>query len=220
MVEVTRLTLGELDTNCYLVWCPDTLECLIIDPAAAGEYVTETIQKLELKPQAIVLTHGHFDHCLGALELKLTFGIPVLLHQNDLPLLKKAQKSAEHWLHHPVDPIPEPDGFLDQNSVLVVGEDRFTVLETPGHTPGSISLFCSQPTPEKLTSTQHPDFSFIRKPLLFSGDTLFKGSVGSVTHRYSSALALSESLHALKQLPPETVVFSGHGDATTIGAEF
>jgi hydroxyacylglutathione hydrolase len=213
MIQCTQLTLGELDTHCYLVWCDQTLECLIIDPGATGEYISETILRLQLKPLAILLTHGHFDHCLGALEVKLNFSLPLLLHQKDLFLLRLAQKSAEHWLKHSVDPIPDPDGFLDPSSILSFGEERLIVIETPGHTPGSI-CFLHEPTPANKDA-----FMFAQPPLLFSGDTLFKDSVGSTNHRYSNVLSLSKSIEKLKKLPAETVVYPGHGASTTIGEE-
>ena len=105
-MEIKTLILGPLQTNCYLAWCKETLEAIIIDPADEADFITQEILNLKLKPKYIVLTHGHFDHVLGVLETKLNFNIPILLHQKDLSLYKKTKESAQYWLQRKVDPTP------------------------------------------------------------------------------------------------------------------
>lgn len=203
--EVFSLTLGELDTNCYIVWCPDTLEAVVIDPADAGDVISEHILAKKLKLTAILLTHGHFDHVLGLLELRLNFDdTHTFLHEADLFLIKNAQKSAEHWLKHPVDPVPQPTHTITEGSYFTFGNCSLTTIETPGHTPGSVA-FVSE-------SEDEP-------PYIFSGDTIFKNSVGRTDFAYSSTLALEKSLSRLLAYPKQTIFFSGHGETTTVANE-
>lgn len=196
---IQSLVLGQLDTNCYLVWNKQTLEAIIIDPADDGTAISDQILELQLKPKYIVLTHGHFDHCLGLLEVKLNFGVPILMHQADQFLLDSLPQRAKHWIHQIVPPAPPVDQYLDEGDVIKLGKSTFRVLHTPGHTPGSISL---------LTDN-----------LVFSGDTLFKGSIGRYDFNYSSYKDLQHSLKRLLELPPDMEVYSGHGEMTVIKNE-
>jgi hydroxyacylglutathione hydrolase len=204
-MEIKTLSLGQLQTNCYLVWCPDTLEAIIIDPADEADFITQEILNLKLKPKYIVLTHGHFDHVLGVLELKLNFNIPILLHKNDLSLYKQTQKSAQYWLKMQVDPTPPPDKFIKQNDQIKFGAETLKVIETPGHTPGSICLL-----------SQKPHFG---SAVLFSGDTLFKNGIGRTDFKYSNPKDMQNSLKILSKLPKKTLVYPGHGPSTSLRAE-
>ena len=203
--EIRTLPLGELDTNCYLIWCPDTLEAILIDPADAGDHLSEEILRRNLKLSAILLTHGHFDHVLGLLDLRLNFDdTHIFLHADDMFLIKDAQKSAQHWLRRETDPIPPPTHFLTPQSAFSFGKYTLTTIETPGHTPGSVTFVLSL-SPEET--------------ILFVGDTLFKNGVGRTDFSYASAVELEKSLEKLIAYPSNTVVYPGHGSATTIGEE-
>lgn len=199
MLQVERLILGELSTNCYLAYSPETEEALIIDPADSGDAITDRLLQLQLHPIAVVLTHGHFDHLLGLLELRLNFDVPILMHRADLFLLQRARSSAEHWIHRRIDPIPMPDEFITNDYAITIGNNQLVVMETPGHTPGSICIY--------------NDY------MVFSGDTLFQGSVGRTNLKYANPLKLHSSLNQLFALPKDTIVFPGHGESTTIGEE-
>ncbi len=197
-IDLRRLPLGDLGTNCYLIWSEESREALVIDPADDGGFITQQILELQLQPQAIILTHGHFDHVLGLLELKLNFDIPVLMHSEDTFLLERAQASALHWLGREVDPVPPPDAFLEAGDKLDFGDVELTVMETPGHTPGSICLY--------------------NEELVFTGDTLFADGVGRTDFKYSDPDELQRSLKKIFRLPQELRAFPGHGEDTTLAS--
>ncbi len=202
-LQIETLCLGQLETNCYLAWCKKTRECIVIDPADSGDSITQTILDLQLKPLCIVFTHGHFDHVLGSLEVKLNFDIPIFMHSKDIDLLKEAQKSAQYWLKRTVDPIPNITQPISDGGSLEIGESKLEIIETPGHTPGSIALFADEP-----------------QPVLFTGDTLFKAGVGRTDFSYSSPKELRSSLQKLfKNYPSETICYPGHGETTTLQDE-
>lgn len=191
-LNVEALTLGDLDTNCYLVSCPVTAEVLIIDPADDGGYITDVILQRQLQPTGILLTHGHFDHVLGLLELKLNFPVPVMLHAADDALLQRATESAKHWLKRVVDPVPPADQAIKDGDVIMIGKSWLKIIETPGHTPGSIAAF--------------------NDSLLFTGDTLFKEGVGRTDFSYSNSKKLWQSVAKLRELSNSRRCWAGHGE--------
>jgi len=201
--EILTLTLGELDTNCYLVWCPNTLEAIIIDPADEGSFISEKILELKLKPLCMVFTHAHFDHVLGSLELRLNFDLPIFLHKNDLFLAKKAQESAKYWLKSDeIAPVPSELSFINEGKLLEFGNCILEIVETPGHTPGSIALVSKGKT-----------------NIIFTGDTLFKNAVGRTDFQYSRPMDMEKSLRKILSYPKDTVCYPGHGETTTVGDE-
>lgn len=199
-MKIERFVLGPLNTNCYLVYDETCLEGVVIDPADEGDFISQKILDLGVAPKFITATHGHFDHLLAALELKLNFNIPFLLHKADLPLLIRTQDSARYFTGLKVDPPPQIDHFLKEGEVIAFGQEKLKVIETPGHTPGSISFFS--------------------KGVLFSGDTLFCQGVGRTDFSYSSQKKLVKSLkEKVFVLPDKTCVYPGHGEETTIEVE-
>lgn len=196
-MKIETLILGQLATNCYLVYDEKTRETAIIDPADEGDFIIQKILDLKLKPKLILATHGHFDHLLGVTELKLAFNIPFFLHQADLFLLKRMEKTAKYFTGLKVDPQPEVDKFLKEKDHLFLDGESLEVIETPGHTPGGVSLY--------------------KKDVLFSGDTLFRGGVGRTDFSYASFSDLKKSIREkLFKLPSETGVYPGHGPKTTL----
>lgn len=196
-MNVTVLPLGDLQTNCYLAWCDQTNQAVIIDPADSGDFITDTILRLQLEPVAILLTHGHFDHVLALLEVSLNFPVPVLMHQADVFLINEAQQNAHHWLKRLVDPVPTPTTFYGEGHVITFGTESLTVMTTPGHTPGSVSLYNDE--------------------AVFSGDTLFAEGVGRTDFRYSDTQQLYQSLRKMAgSLPKLLPLLPGHGQASRL----
>ncbi len=194
-------TVGELATNCYVITCPTTRETVIIDPGDGAEMISEYCLTEQLQVTGILLTHGHFDHCLGLLELSLNFNCPSYLHKADLFLIGEAQKSAEFWLKHPVDPVPLPTTLFEAPEEIPIGLFSASVIRTSGHTPGSVCYLISE------TATRNP-------VALCSGDTLFADSIGRTDLSYSSKKDLFSSLETLKKLPAFLLLYPGHGQPT------
>ena len=194
-MEILSFSLGALNTNAYLVFCPKTRAGLIIDPADEANFLSEKILREKIKPLAIVATHGHFDHLLAANELQLAFGIPFLIHQNDQKILSTLQKSASWHLKRKMsEEPPKKLSFLKEGGKICFGKEWLTVIELPGHTPGSIGLY-----------------NFSQK-ILFSGDTIFKDGVGRADFAYSSPESLIQSLQKIREKFAGFRIFPGHGE--------
>lgn len=202
-MEMEKLVVGQMAENCYLVYDEVNREAVIVDPGDDGDYLMRKIADLKLKPLLILATHGHFDHVLAVLELKLAYHIPFLIHQADVFLLKLAQQSAKHFLGIKVDPVPLPDRFLKSGGEIKFGHEKLKIMETPGHTPGSVCLY----------APRHPELG---SGSIFTGDTIFADGVGRTDFSYSSKSDLQKSLEKILKLSDNTLVYPGHGEETTI----
>ncbi len=185
---IHNLRVGPIGTNCYLVEDEASKECLIIDPGDYPEIIVKTIEEKQLKPAAIVITHGHWDHVGANKRLKEKYHIPIMMNQDDLFGLK-------------ITDSPAPDQDLKENDEVRAGGLVFKVLQTPGHSPGGISLYSE------------------KDKVIFTGDTLVKETFGRVDLPGSSPEAMVFSLQKLLALPRDTKVYPGHGKPTTVGAE-
>lgn len=210
MLSFEKITIGELETNCYLVWETETKECLVIDPADDGVAISEEINDKKLIVKAILLTHGHFDHCLGALDLKLIYNVDFGCSSKDAFLLDRQDETAKHFLKREIQ-VPnfiKIDIDLNKIKEIEIGEEKIEIIKTPGHTPGGVCFYWKPTLP-----------SLEKGGLLFSGDTLFLGLRGRTDFKYGSTKKIYESLKKLMKLPKDTLVLPGHGDETTIERE-
>lgn len=192
---------GPLACNCTILGDEVAGEAIVIDPGDEVGRIARRLTELGLKLKQILVTHAHIDHVGGALKLKRLTGAPILLNENDLPLLKMMDEQAG-WLGIAEPETAAPDASLADG--LVVGLERFPaeVLHTPGHSQGSVCLH------------------FAALKLLVAGDTLFAGSIGRTDLPGGNFGQIIESIQTrLLALPDETRVLAGHGPATTIGAE-
>ncbi len=197
---VKRIIVGSLKSNCYLVIDKNNQECLIIDPGDDADYIMRIIADEELKPTKIIATHGHFDHILAVTELKLAYNIPFLMHKKDEFLLDRMQSSAKMFTGFDSGPSPKVNQYLTGVTPVTIGENRFRIIETPGHSPGSVCLY------DKM------------KNILFAGDLVFAGGgVGRTDFPYCSQKDLESSIAKLLKLPENTRVYCGHGESTSIG---
>lgn len=192
---------GMLQCNCTLLGDEASGEAMVIDPGDNVDYILERLVAHKLKLKQIVVTHAHIDHVGGAVRLKRATGAPILLNENDLPLLDMMDVQAA-WLGVQPPEVAAPDENAREGMVVGVGSHKAQVLHTPGHTQGSISLHFA---PEKL---------------LIAGDTLFAGNIGRTDLPGGDQRQLLFSIHdKLMPLPDETRVIPGHEGETTIGAE-
>ena len=187
-MKIRKIPVGMLQENCYFV-SDENGETAVIDPGDEADRLLGLLQSGGLTPRCILLTHGHFDHVGAAAALAERYHCPVYLHEADRALPARLTGGP-----------PPQTRALHKGDELAVGALRFRVLETPGHSAGSVSLLCCD--------------------ALFSGDTIFAGgSWGRTDFPGGSEPALRASLRRLAALPPQTRVFPGHGPETTIAAE-
>lgn len=192
------LQVGSLKTNCYLVIGKTSI--IIIDPGDDAQYLSDEIQKLALKPELIIATHGHFDHIMAVNELKANFKIPFLMNKKDEKLLSWMRKSSAYFTHFDPGPPPVIDQTLSEKREIKIANLKAKIIEAPGHTPGSVCFY------------------FEDQKILFAGDTIFeRGGVGRTDFPYSNKKELDKSIKKLISLPEETLVYSGHGETTSIG---
>ncbi|HTV04821.1 MAG TPA: MBL fold metallo-hydrolase [Acidobacteriaceae bacterium] len=192
---------GLLQCNCSILGDETTGEAMVIDPGDNVVYILERLKAHGLKLKQIVVTHGHIDHVGGAVKLKRATGAPILLNENDLPLLRMMKIQAG-WLGVETPEVAPPDENAREGMLVRAGSHKGEVIFTPGHTQGSICLH------------------FAPEGILYAGDTLFAGSIGRTDLPGGNGRQILESIHnRLMPLPEETRVIPGHGDETTIGAE-
>jgi len=202
-MNLKMLTVGSLFTNCYVIWCDKTREAIVIDPgfdrqSEAGK-VFHILKENELKVKFIVNTHGHPDHTCGNGVVKSATGASILIHKLDASILSRTGKDLDSLSDfHVLSPIA--DDFLEDGDVVRFGRTVLRVLHTPGHSPGSISL--------------------VGEDCVFTGDTLFAGSIGRVDLPGGSGEEIIRSLREkLAVLPERLVVYPGHGPTSTIERE-
>lgn len=198
------LVVGPVDCNATVLGCPETREALVVDPGGDAGRILALLARLKLRAVGLVHTHGHFDHIMATRDMAAATSAPVSIHRGDLDLYRGLVREARYFDLMAETP-PEPSQILLGGESLRFGRYEARVLHTPGHTPGSMSLFI-----EQTDST----------PLLLAGDTLFAGGIGRTDFPGGSFPQIIASIRdVLLNLPDETVVVPGHGPETMIGEE-
>jgi glyoxylase-like metal-dependent hydrolase (beta-lactamase superfamily II) len=213
------LPVGKLQCNCHIVGDPQSREAIVVDPGDDAARILEVIERHHLKVTAIVVTHTHIDHVVGLHRLQEATGAPVYVHGDDLGLYRALEQQAA-WLGWKT---PEPariDQLVREGDVIRWGRYQGQILHTPGHTPGSICLYMPSDMPATQDDGGHAKAAKSGTGQLFAGDTLFAGSIGRTDLWGGSFEEIINSLMGkVLALPDTTIVYPGHGAATTIGRE-
>ncbi len=206
MLNIQRFVCNPLQENTYVV-SDDTRETVIIDCGAWSDVERQAIRKYisdeGLKPVHLLATHGHVDHNVGNRFVMDEWGLKVELHSGDEHLISTLSEQGAALWHRAMQPdqLAPVGRFLADGDVITFGSHKLAVMETPGHSPGGVFYYCKE---EKVA---------------FSGDTLFRGSIGRSDFEGGSMFMIIQSLRAICQLPDNVKVYPGHGPATTIGYE-
>ncbi|HHW41562.1 MAG TPA: MBL fold metallo-hydrolase [Syntrophomonadaceae bacterium] len=198
-MQVKSLAVGSMMANCYIIWCRQTKDALVIDPGGDGSRILAEIKKEGLKVKYIVNTHGHIDHIAANYDVKEGTGAKLLIHPDDAPLLTNPDLNLSLYMGSPFQ-SPKADMLISDGEEIAIGNLRFEVLHTPGHTRGGVCLKT--------------------EGAIFTGDTLFAGSIGRTDFPGGSYKQLLDSIRN-KILPSDDncVVYPGHGPASTVGHE-
>ncbi len=199
-MNVETIPVGPFEANCFLAWGTDN-KALVIDPGASHEQILEQVSMLGLKIATYLLTHGHTDHTSAIGQMYEKAPAPIVIHEKDLEWI-----GEQHNEFPPFYSVPDMTGIKDIVKVAA-GETRndggldYKVLGAPGHTPGGICFY------------------FESQKVLFTGDTIFAGSIGRTDLPGGDMQVFTKSLQALMSLPDDTRIFPGHGPESTIGRE-
>jgi glyoxylase-like metal-dependent hydrolase (beta-lactamase superfamily II) len=205
MAAIVQLVFNDFSENTYIVY-DETGECVIIDPGCnqgrEREELAGTIARLQLRPVRLLNTHGHLDHVFGNAFVANAYGLSLEMHRDDLGILEAVPQVCAMYGITMEEMSPAPGAFLAEGDVVAFGQTNLEVLHTPGHSPGSISFYCRADN------------------MLISGDVLFYGSVGRSDFPGGNHDTLIASIQQkLLPLGDDVTVYSGHGQATTIGFE-
>lgn len=187
-MQIKKMALGAYCTNCYVLWNEGADACILIDPGDEPERILQELNRLEKQPEAILITHGHFDHVGAVRYLAEKTGCRVYICKEDLTLPAMLRGGALYYTH-----------TYAQDDCITYGGLAFQVMQTPGHSAGSVCLIAGD--------------------VIFSGDTLFAGTCGRTDFPGSDPVEMKKSLARLAGLPGDYRVFPGHGEETTLNAE-
>ncbi len=197
---VRGIVVGVFAENCWIIGSRKTREAIAIDPGDQPEEIMALAKDMGLNIKLIANSHAHLDHILGVRGVKEATGARFLLHPQELEIARGAAGAASGLLGQAVEPPPEPDALLADGDEVAVAGVKLKVIHTPGHTPGSLS--------------------FYTEGMLFSGDTLFRGSIGRTDLQGGDyGQEMSSIVDRLLELPDDTVVLPGHMQETKIGIE-
>ena len=197
-MNVQTITVGAFQENCYLLVDDRANRAVIVDPGSEGDRLIDAVERSGATLEAIWITHAHVDHVGAVASIKRKWDVPIYLHPLDRRLYEAASRQAEVY-GVPFEQPPPPDREFSDGQRVKVGEREMTVMHAPGHAPGHVVI--------------HGD------AIALVGDCLFAGSIGRTDLPFSNPPQLSATLEKLAALPPDTVVYPGHGVETTIGEE-
>ncbi len=205
-MEISRFIVNIFEENTYIIWDKDTLEAAIVDPGMKRnheeEKIDQFIQQHNLSVKMILLTHAHLDHTFGVAHVQDVYGAEVLANKEDEQLLAGVDSQARMFhLPYRLEPL-KIDRYISHGDIITLGKEEIKVLYVPGHSRGSVAYYV-------------PSAGFV-----LTGDVLFRMGIGRTDLPGGSQAVLLRSIREqLLTLPPDTIVYPGHGDATTIGAE-
>ena len=194
---IKTITVGAYETNCYIVADEKTLECAVIDPGSDAGTILDYLEEAHLRCRFVLLTHGHFDHTGAVNDVLADTEAHLMMHKADVGV----SVGGDYYRFIP----PEDTKYYAEGDVVSIGALSFTVIETPGHTPGSVTLLCSEADSEDKA--------------LFTGDTLFRDSCGRTDFPGSSTEDILRSLKRLAELPGDYEVYPGHGFSSSLSRE-
>ncbi len=220
------LPVGVLQCNCHIVGDPQTREAIVIDPGEDVDHILAALAKHWLTVKAILITHAHIDHVGGLKRLHDVTGAPVMMNEGDLEMYRAMDMQAE-FLGADPPPLAKIDTLLTEGQTIRWGNYEARVLHTPGHSAGSVSLYLpfssNQREANRIAVPSAPaekSSGGAQAPWLFAGDTLFAGTIGRTDLWGGSYPEIIRSIRLkLLPLPENTIVFPGHGPATTLGEE-
>ena len=205
MIKIERIVCNMLQENCYIV-SDESSECVVVDCGAFYEgerkAIVDYIRSNGLTPKHLLCTHGHVDHNFGIDTIFETFGLQPEVHADDTAYMEDLNGQALQFIgYRPDNHYPSIGHYLEDNEEICFGQHRMKVIHTPGHSRGSVC------------------FHIVDEHILFSGDTLFRHSIGRTDFKDGSMMQIIQSLRQLSQLPDETQILSGHGPVSTMGEE-
>ena len=199
-VEIRGIVVGVFQENCYIVASPKTKEAIAIDAGDEPDRILDLAKDMGVQVKLIATSHAHHDHIWAVKDVKEKTGAQFLLHSFDVPLLDTGAKMRAQMLGSSEELPPQPDRFVSDGDIVSVAGLDLRVIHTPGHSPGSVSYYVNG--------------------LLFSGDTLFRGSIGRTdTQGGNYQQIMNGIINKLLELPDETIVLPGHQLETTIRQE-
>ncbi len=193
-----KIEVGALAANCYILSCDKTKETVIIDPGGDYPLIKKELERGDFQIKYILATHCHFDHIGAVGEVKREYSADFLIHKLDEGILKRAASSAKKW-GISISLPPSPDGYLIDGQILRFGQVKLKIMHSPGHSPGSVCFYDAKK--------------------IFTGDTLFLGSVGRWDFPGGSLKDLAKSVKKILSLNENLKVYPGHGPETTIEKE-
>lgn len=198
-MKIRKFEVGPLLVNCYMVYDEKTKDAFLVDPGDEPDLIIDFIKEENLNVKYIICTHGHFDHIGAVGEIKEETGAMIILHIEDLEIYRNSPYIAMQFFGIEVASQPEADKLIEKDEKISIFGRDITLLHTPGHSPGSISIHIDN--------------------ILFTGDTLFAGSVGRTDLMGGNMEKLINSLKKIANLPRETIILPGHGPKTKIENE-